>query len=64
MRLLNALTLELKSFHEHQVPQYAVLSHTWGPDEDEVTFQDMLNGSASKKLGFQKIVDCCREAQS
>jgi hypothetical protein len=39
MRLLSASSLEIEEFMGHDVPQYAILSHTWG--EEEVTFQDM-----------------------
>ncbi|KAF1967872.1 hypothetical protein BU23DRAFT_372147, partial [Bimuria novae-zelandiae CBS 107.79] len=39
MRLLNVDTLEIKTYNEHDVPPYAILSHTWGPDE--VTFQEI-----------------------
>jgi hypothetical protein len=39
MRLIDVDTLEIKAFSEQDVPEYAILSHTWGPDE--VTFQEM-----------------------
>jgi hypothetical protein len=39
MRLIDVDTLEIKAFSEQDVPGYAILSHTWGPDE--VTFQEM-----------------------
>lgn len=39
MRLIDVDTLEIKTFYEQDVPDYAILSHTWGPDE--VTFQEM-----------------------
>jgi hypothetical protein len=31
------------------IPEYAILSHTWGKDE-EVTFEDMINGTGEDKL--------------
>lgn len=37
------------------IPQYAILSHTWGPDTEEVTYQDMLGGIGEQKAGFEKI---------
>jgi len=41
MRLIESQTLRFKEFQgDHDVPPYAILSHTWG--EDEVTYQDML----------------------
>jgi len=39
MRLLNAETFTRADFNnESTVPDYAILSHTWG--DDEVTFRD------------------------
>lgn len=39
MRLLNATTYRFHEYVGRDVPEYAVLSHTWG--EGEVTFHDM-----------------------
>lgn len=45
------------------IPPYAILSHTWGADEDEVTFQDMENGSYKRKgPGYAKIQFCAQQA--
>jgi len=52
MRLLNLQTLELTGLFNADVPQYAILSHRWG--DDEVTLQDMQNGTASKMKGYVK----------
>ncbi|KAK8874734.1 Vegetative incompatibility protein HET-E-1 [Apiospora arundinis] len=40
MRLLYIETLELQEFNESDVPDYAILSHTWG--KEEVSFEDMV----------------------
>ncbi|RYP52290.1 hypothetical protein DL768_002502 [Monosporascus sp. mg162] len=45
------------------VPPYAILSHTWGPDEDEVTFNDLKDGSGKTKAGYNKIQFCGQQAQ-
>jgi hypothetical protein len=37
---------------------YAILSHTWGPDTEEVTFEDMTNGTGKNKPGYKKIRFC------
>ncbi|OTA86009.1 hypothetical protein M434DRAFT_61424, partial [Hypoxylon sp. CO27-5] len=62
MRLLNARSLELVNFIGRDVPEYSILSHTWG--SDEVTFED-LTGKGSKdfkhKLGYSKIEGCRRQ---
>jgi hypothetical protein len=40
MRLIDVNTLELRSFTDNDIPEYAILSHTWGPDE--VSYQELL----------------------
>ncbi|KAJ8133537.1 hypothetical protein O1611_g93 [Lasiodiplodia mahajangana] len=43
------------------IPQYAILSHRWGPDE--VTFQDLSEGTGLSKNGYDKIRFCGEQAQ-
>lgn len=39
-----------------QCPRYAILSHTWSPNEDdEVTYRDILDGTAQSRIGFRKL---------
>ncbi|KAK0710354.1 hypothetical protein B0T26DRAFT_861707, partial [Lasiosphaeria miniovina] len=35
-----------------EIPRYAILSHTWG--DEEVSFEDMADGTAKKKAGYAK----------
>ncbi|KAH8194359.1 hypothetical protein TruAng_011479 [Truncatella angustata] len=64
MRLLNAKTLELKEFFGGSIPEYTILSHTWG--EEEVTLQEIVERrwwkkrGIKKKAGFKKITGCQR----
>jgi hypothetical protein len=44
-------------------PPYAILSHTWGADEDEVTFDDLENGSSTSKAGYAKLQFCGEQAK-
>jgi hypothetical protein len=44
------------------IPPYAILSHTWGAEEDEVTYQDLTNGTGSTKAGYRKIEFCAKQA--
>lgn len=44
------------------IPQYAILSHTWGDDSQEVTFEDMDRGSGRGKAGYKKIKFCGDQA--
>ncbi|KAK5098163.1 hypothetical protein LTR24_001985 [Lithohypha guttulata] len=60
MWLLEAATLELKWFGDRDVPDYAILSHTW--DEEEVTYEDMLEKRYANMKGFENINKCCRQA--
>ena len=36
--------------HDH-VPAYAILSHTWGKEEEEVTFQDIWTAMDRRRAG-------------
>lgn len=36
-------------------PPYAILSHRWYPDDDELTFEDMQNRTGQSKIGYQKV---------
>ncbi|KAH8807606.1 heterokaryon incompatibility protein-domain-containing protein, partial [Xylogone sp. PMI_703] len=46
-----------------QIPKYAILSHTWGPDEEEVTFEDLKNNLGKDKSGYEKIRFCGKQAR-
>lgn len=63
MWVLNTKTIRLSEFDLETIPQYAILSHTWGPQE--VSFQDMqifsMTGQPLSEghLGFKKVKRCC-----
>jgi hypothetical protein len=44
--------LSTHSFDDGAVPPYAILSHTWGADNDEVTFTDVIQGVGKDKPGL------------
>lgn len=46
-------------FSRQDVPRYAILSHTWGADHDEVTFQA---GVDKAKIGYEKNAFCQKQA--
>ena len=46
------------------IPPYAILSHTWGADREEVTFKDMVDGTGRGKAGYAKIRFCGKQAAS
>ena len=41
---------------------YAILSHTWGDDGDEVNFEDLTDGSWGTKAGYRKLQFCGKQA--
>ena len=41
---------------------YAILSHRWGDTNEEVTFEDIVNGSGRNKAGYKKIEFCGEQA--
>lgn len=48
---------------EEEVPEYAILSHTWLAESEEVNFDDMINGTAYRKTrGVDKIRFCAEQA--
>ena len=63
MRLLNSSNLQLIDFPANKIPDYAILSHTWDEQaENEVCFEDMTNGRAEGKAGYEKIRQSCIQA--
>jgi hypothetical protein len=44
------------------IPPYAILSHTW-KDGQEVTFQDIIDGTGQSKTGYDKIWFCGQQAE-
>ena len=42
-------------FLDDDLPLYAILSHTWGKESEEVTFEDMVTGLGQVKAGYQKL---------
>jgi WD40 repeat protein len=45
------------------IPPYAILSHTWGDDDKEVTFADLIRGTGEDKPGYGKIKFCGEQAR-
>lgn len=45
-----------------KIPEYAILSHTWGADGEEVTFKDLMKGTGKDKPGYDKIRLCAKQA--
>jgi hypothetical protein len=62
--------VSLVPFLGTDVPEYAILSHTWGPNGTEVTFEDITNCNNNDndkpgyqdKPGYAKIKFCAQQA--
>lgn len=64
MRLLNCVTMCMKVWHGSSIPPYIILSHRWENEDEEVTLQDFMAGTAQAKYGYRKIEELCRIARS
>jgi hypothetical protein len=65
MHLLHAEedgTFTLDEFFGNDIPPYAILSHTWGADSEEVSFSDIIGGTGESKCGYAKIRFCGKKA--
>lgn len=63
MRLLDVRTQKLKTFYNHDLPRYAILSHTWLSDDQEVTFAQIQQPEACVGMaGYAKVVFLCEQA--
>ena len=50
------------NFVGDNIPEYAILSHTWGVDTEEVTYRDLMDGTGKNKTGYKKIRFCGEQA--
>jgi hypothetical protein len=65
MRLLRRCTKDGYSpsrFIDGAIPPYAILSHRWGEEIEEVTLADITNGTGKDKAGYRKIQFCAEQA--
>ncbi|KAF7507209.1 hypothetical protein GJ744_010891 [Endocarpon pusillum] len=44
------------------IPSYAILSHTWGEDFEEISFKDLKIGPRSDTAGYRKLKFCAQQA--
>jgi hypothetical protein len=56
-------SFSLTRFASNETPTYAILSHTWEAEDQEITFQDLVNGVKSNKMGYKKIQFCGEQAK-
>src|SRR5579871_6176522 len=60
MRLINTVDFKTEEFFGDDIPQYVILSHTWG--REEITYQDIVTGTGKEKAGFEKVRGFCVQA--
>ena len=64
MRLINVETFKLEEFLDDTVPPYAILSHTWGKGNEEVSFRNIGEGNFEKaEVQPIKFKGCCKQAK-
>ena len=54
--------MSLVEYDEGEIPGYAILSHTWGANDEEVTYKDFTEGTGWRKAGWEKIEFCKKQA--
>ncbi|KAF2175507.1 HET-domain-containing protein [Zopfia rhizophila CBS 207.26] len=62
LRLEGGGEFSLVEYVGRNIPQYAILSHTWGADHEEVTFRDLTKGIGKSKAGYRKLTFCTKRA--
>jgi hypothetical protein len=50
--------MTLVEYDDDRIPRYAILSHTWGADGEEVTFKDPTEDRGKNHAGWGKIEFC------
>ncbi|KAI0482585.1 hypothetical protein GGR56DRAFT_196853 [Xylariaceae sp. FL0804] len=67
MWLVHAKTRRLEKFLDGRAPPYAILSHTWGPDDEEISFLELQEADTGRsdtlKPGWVKFDGCCAQAE-
>jgi hypothetical protein len=51
----------LADYSSDAEPPYAILSHTWGADNQEVTFADIKSNAGKEKPGYGKLQFCGKQ---
>lgn len=71
MRFLNTTTRRFEQVPDSELHldknQYAILSHRWFADEDEVSYEDLIQSSSKDitvKKGYAKLEGFCKLAAS
>jgi hypothetical protein len=66
MHLINVVSFELETFLEGKAPPYAILSHTWGAPDEEISYHDLRRNNLDgdkQGHGMKKLRGCCEQAK-
>jgi len=65
MRFLSSDSSGKLSFAQFKAnpPPYAILSHTWGQTDEEVSYAEVINGLGKEKRGYRKIEFCASQGK-
>jgi ankyrin repeat protein len=55
-------TFSLVEYFGKDLPPYAILSHTWGADHEEVSLKDLIEGNGTDRDGYRKLLFCGKQA--
>jgi hypothetical protein len=56
MRLLDTSSLDLISVPDDAIPPYAILSHTWGNNQEEVSFQELQELNSVRQRDSKALI--------
>jgi hypothetical protein len=51
----------LVEYEGSNIPPYAILSHTWGAPDGEVSYRDLQEGTGKDKIGHRKLAFCAKQ---
>ncbi|RYC53604.1 hypothetical protein CHU98_g12606, partial [Xylaria longipes] len=49
---------------DNDIPPYAILSHTWGDKEDEISITDIKDNTFKQKAAYRKLLFCSTQANA
>lgn len=53
-----------EDFVGERIPKYAILSHTWGADTEDITFGNLIDGTGKDKPGYKEDILLRKTSQS
>lgn len=63
LQMSGANSFSLVERFDDEITKYAILSHTWGQSDDEVTYQYLHSNIAKGKKRYSKLMFCGKQAR-